>query len=99
MGQGHQGAEREAAAFSERLSELRQARRNLAAARDDEDHQARRLRDSLERHGGRSPDAESRLSLLDEGRRLTAMALEKIDKEIVDIERRLAALQDDAGGP
>ncbi len=99
MGQGHQGAEREAAAFSERLSELRQARRNLAAARDDEDHQVRRLKDSLERHVGRSPDAESRLSLLDEGRRLTAMALDKIDEEIVDIERRLAALQDDAGGP
>ena len=99
MGQGHQGAEREAAAFSERLSELRQARRNLAAARDDEDHQVRRLKDSLERHGGRSPDAESRLSLLDEGRKLTAQALEKIDREIAELKRRLATLQDDTSGP
>lgn len=89
MGQANDRAERDLVALAGRLAELRQARRHLAAARDDEDHQARRLKDSLERSGGRDRAAESRLSLLDEGRRLTGQALEKLDKEIAELERRL----------
>ena len=76
-----------------RLSELRRARDHLAAAKGEEDHQARRLTESLERSGGRDRDSESRLSLLDEGRRLTAKALDKIEREVAKLERRLAALE------
>ncbi len=90
MGRRHEGAERQAAALSERLSQLRKARRHLAAVRGDEDHQARWLQDGLERQGGRHRGTESRLSLLDAGRRLTKQALEKIYKEIAALERRLA---------
>jgi chromosome segregation ATPase len=76
-----------------RLSELRRARDHLAAAKAEEDHQARRISESLERAGGRDRDSESRLSLLDEGRRLTAKALDKIEREIEKLEGRLAALE------
>ena len=90
MGHRHEGADRQTAALSERLSQLRKARRHLVAVRGDEDHQALRLQDGLERQGGRHRDTESRLSLLDAGRRLTKQALEKIDREIAALERRLA---------
>ena len=46
----------------------------------------------MERHGGRQREAESGLSLLDEGRRLTAKALARTEREIADLERRLRAL-------
>ena len=83
-------AEREAAALEKRLSQLRKARRHLAAVRGDEDHQARWLQDGLERHGGQHRATESRLSLLDAGRRLTRQALDKVDKEIAALEQQLA---------
>lgn len=86
--------ERQTAAFEARLGALRRTRRHLALAKDEEDHQARRLKDALERQGGREAEAESQLSLLDEGRRLTAKALARADTEIEDLERRLAALGD-----
>ncbi len=92
MGQGHEGAERQAAALEKRLSQLRKARRHLAAVRGDEDHQARRFEDRLERHGGRHRDTESSLSLLDAGRRLTRQALDKVDTEIAALEDRLTEL-------
>lgn len=74
------------------LDEQRRVRRQLLAAKADEDHQARRLKDVMERHGGRHADAEANLSLLDEGRRLTAEALARSERDIADLERRLAAL-------
>jgi len=80
-----------------RLAELRRARDHLAAAKAEEDHQARRLTESLERAGGRDRDSESRLSLLDEGRRLTAKALDKTEREIAELEGRLAALNSARG--
>lgn len=79
-------------ALTRKLEELRRTLGELRAAKHDEDHQARRLGDAMERHGGRQDEAESRLSLLDEGRRLTAQALARTEREVAGLERRLAAL-------
>lgn len=95
MGRALEDPRREAAAVSARLGALRESRRHLVIARDEEDHQARRLKDALERQGGRAAEAESRLSLLDEGRRLTAKALAEADKEIAALTSRLAILNDE----
>ena len=84
---------REIEALRIRLEERRRTLAELRAAKDDEDHQARRLGDVMERHGGRQLEAESRLSLLDEGRRLTNKALARTEREIVELERRLRALE------
>lgn len=87
------GPDREVATLRARLEERRRTLHELRAAKDDEDHQARRLGDVMERHGGRQREAESRLSLLDEGRRQTAKALAQTEREIADLERRLRALE------
>ena len=79
--------------LTRKLEELRHTLGELRAAKHDEDHQARRLGDAMERHGGRQVEVESRLSLLDEGRRLTAKALARTEREIAELERRLAALE------
>ncbi len=84
--------DREIEALRTKLEERRRTLSQLRAAKDDEDHQARRLGDVMERQGGRQVEAESRLSLLDEGRRLTAKALARTEREVADLERRLAAL-------
>ena len=84
--------DREIEALRRELEARRRALGELRAAKHDEDHQARRLGDAMERHGGRQVEAESRLSLLDEGRRLTAKAIAKTERQIAELERRLAAL-------
>jgi len=85
--------DREIEALTRTLEECRRTLSELRAAKHDEDHQARRLGDAMERHGGRQLDAESRLSLLDEGRRLTAKALARTERDIAELERRLKALE------
>jgi chromosome segregation ATPase len=85
--------EREASETASRIRDLREVRHRLANARDEEDHQARRYRDALERQGGRAPAVESRLSLLDEGRKLTARALGETGRELEALERRLAEIE------
>jgi len=85
--------EREASETAARIRDLRKARRRLRNAKDEEDHQARRYRDALERQGGRERAVESRLSLLDEGRRLTARALDETGRELEALERRQAVIE------
>jgi chromosome segregation ATPase len=84
--------EREASETATRIRELRQVCDRLSNAKDEEDHQARRYRDQLERQGGRAPEVESRLSLLDEGRKLTARALDETRRELEALARRQAAI-------
>ena len=92
MTDGGERADSEIEDLRKTLDRRRRVLGQLRAARDDEGHQARRLKDTLERHGGRHADAEEALSLLDEGRRLTAEAMARTEREIAGLESRLAAL-------
>jgi chromosome segregation ATPase len=88
-----EGLERAAAETAARIGDLKERNRHLARARDEEDHQARRDRDALERHGGRAPTVESRVALLDEGRKMTARVLRATGRELTALERRLAEIE------
>jgi chromosome segregation ATPase len=93
MARALKNLEREAFETASRIRDLREARRRMANAREEEDHEARRYRDALERQGGRAPAVESRLSLLEEGRKLTARALGETERELEALERRLGQIE------
>ena len=86
-------SEQETMRLNDRIASLETRRRNLADGLAEADHQVRRERDGLERAGGRAPGIEGRLSLLDEGCRLTRKALEEVDAELARARMALQELE------
>jgi chromosome segregation ATPase len=82
------GAER--ARLEAEIESLQKRQRHLDLVRGEFEHDGRRVRDALERVGGRSHELEQRLRTLARNEKLTEADLEKDAKALKRLERRLA---------
>ncbi len=76
------------------IERLEGVERRLAAALGEVDHEARRMKDALERIGGRSGELERRLATLRKDRKLTSKDQAKAAREIEELGRRLAHIEE-----
>ncbi len=80
----------ERARFEAEIEALRVKQRHLDLVRGEFAHDSRRVRDALERVGGRSHELEQRMKTLARNEKLTEADLEKNAKTLKRLERRLA---------
>ncbi len=80
----------ERARFEAEIEALRVKQRHLDLVRGEFEHDSRRVRDALERVGGRSHELEQRMKTLARNEKLTEADLEKNAKTLKRLERRLA---------
>jgi hypothetical protein len=72
------------------IAKLEAERRQLTAALGEFEHESRRVRDALERRGGRSPEHEARAKALDRNRRRTERDLALRTEALARLRRRAA---------
>jgi septal ring factor EnvC (AmiA/AmiB activator) len=84
--------ERDLAATRDELVELDRRDAQLESALDDVEHDIRRCRDTLERSGWRSPEAQARNVLLIESRAAIFDDREKIRHRRAELSERLAVI-------
>jgi chromosome segregation ATPase len=75
------------------IARLETRRHQLDLARGEFDHEARRAGDALVRAGGRSLELEKRIKALRANQALTEADLEKADKALAALQRRLAEIE------
>ena len=80
------------ARFEAEIEALQAKQRNLDLVRGEFEHDGRRVRDALERAGGRSHELEQRMKTLARNEKLTEADLEKNAKTLKRLERRLAEI-------
>ena len=72
------------------IEALRVKQRHLDLVRGEFEHDGRRVRDAMERVGGRSHELEQRMKALARNEKLTEADLEKNAKALKRLERRIA---------
>ena len=83
----------EAALIRAEIEELQAHAQGLKRVRGEFDHEYRRSRDALERAGGRAPEVEARMKSLDKNQRLTRRDIEKNQRSLDALKRRLAEIE------
>ena len=92
MRDGKAGHADERAQLEQEVARLAAKLRELGQVDGEFEHDSRRLRDALERLGGRSSELEGRLRILAKNRKLTARDIAATETALRDRRRRLAAL-------
>lgn len=82
----------ERARLEAEIEALQVKQRHLELVRGEFEHDGRRVRDALERVGGRSHELEQRMRTLARNEKLTEADLERNAKDLQRLERRLAEI-------